>query len=263
MTLEFARELAAASGAVLKKYFGKLTNIQSKSTSCDLVTEADKESERVIIQMIKDAYPTHQILSEEAGLSDKKEAESLWIIDPLDGTTNYTHQYPWAAVSIALFHQGEPILAIVYNPMTEELFEAEKGKGAKLNNQTIQVSQTKTLEESLLATGFAYDRMHIEENNYREFSYLTNKSHGVRRAGAASLDLAYVAAGRLDGYWERGLAPWDTAAGLLLVRESGGTVTSYENTPFDIYSGRILSSNGIIHESLHKALMEATQIKNL
>ncbi|MEX2304593.1 MAG: inositol monophosphatase family protein [Waddliaceae bacterium] len=262
MTLAFAHELAKASGVVLKNYWGKLKNIQSKSNSYDLVTEADQESEAIIIQMIQDAYPSHQILSEESGLTEKKEAEYLWIIDPLDGTTNYTHQYPWFAVSIALYHEGSPILGIVYNPIYEELFEAEKGKGAKLNNQTIQVSKTETLEKSLLATGFAYNRMQTKENNYQEFFHLTNRTQGVRRCGAASLDLAYVAAGRLDGYWERGLAPWDTAAGILLVQEAGGIVSSYENAPFDPYSGRILSSNGKIHDPLHKQLMEASRLEN-
>jgi myo-inositol-1(or 4)-monophosphatase len=174
----------------------------------------------------------------------------LWAVDPLDGTTNFAHRYPAFAVSIGLLIDGEPAVGVVYEPLRDELFFAARGLGAFLNYRPIRVSATEGLAKSLLVTGFAYDRRETDDNNYAEFCHFTHLSQGVRRGGSASLDLAYVAAGRLDGYWERGLSPWDIAAGIVLVREAGGTVSAYDGSPFDIDSGRILASNGLLHTAM-------------
>lgn len=259
--LEFAKDLALEAGTVLEKYWGKLSSIEEKSASWDLVTEADRESEQVILRQIKTQFPDHQILSEESGHHEGKKTSYTWIIDPLDGTTNYTHQYPFVSVSIALAFEGRPIVGVVYNPILKELFCAASGLGATLNGSAVKVSKTGSLEKSLLATGFAYDRKEVSDNNYAEFCYVTHHSQGVRRGGSAALDLAYVAAGRLDGYWERGLKPWDIAAGIVLIQEAGGKVSSYEGRALDLDSGRILASNGIIHNDLQRALSAAHGVK--
>ena len=250
---EIAVEAALKGGAVLKKYWGNLTVIKEKEYPGDLVTEADRQSEQAVLAHLKKSFPDHQLLAEESGLY-QPESSFLWAVDPLDGTTNYTHQYPMAAVSIGLVADGEPLIGVIYNPFSNEMFRAAKGCGAKLNDQPIKVSVIETLGKSLLATGFAYDRRETKDNNYAEFCRLTNLTQGVRRAGAASLDLAYVACGRLDGYWERGLKPWDVAAGIILVREAGGAVTNYDLKPVNINSGRILASNGLLQTAISQEL---------
>lgn len=252
--LKIATEAAHKGGTILEKYWGKLTKIEQKGAAWDLVTEADKESEALIISHIQKEFPTHTLLAEESGLTSAPGAEYVWVIDPLDGTTNYTHTYPMVSISIGLLHQGKPIMGVVYNPIHHELFQATRGNGATLNNQKLLVSKVKSLSQSLLATGFAYDRKDNEDNNYQEFCHITQISQGVRRGGSAALDLAYVAAGRLDGYWERGLKPWDIAAGILLIEEAGGRVTSYESTPLDLETGRILATNSLVHSELSKEL---------
>lgn len=246
---------AVKEGAVfLKKYWGKLSSVRCKSTHSDLVTEADENSEKAIKKVLLDAYPQDSILAEESGGPKYIDQERLWLVDPLDGTTNYTHQYPFVAISLALLWKGVPVVGIVYNPIFEELFTAELGKGAFLNGKPIQVSAVESLDKSLLATGFSYDRKDNPENNYAQFCYLTNVCQGVRRSGAASIDLAYVAAGRLEGYWERGLQPWDVAAGALLVKEAGGEASGYERKPLDLFNGRIVATNMLIHNDLCKAI---------
>ena len=254
-----AKETALAAGEILIKYWGNLSNIQEKKYSWDLVTEADQESEKLIIENISKHFPAHSILCEESGLNKEDDSEFLWIVDPVDGTTNYTHQYPMVAVAMALLQKGDPILGIVYNPILKEFFFAEKGKGAFLNDQKIQVSKSEKLNYSLLGTGFAYDRRETKDNNYAEFCHMTNTCQGVRRSGSAALDLAYVANGRLDGFWERGLNPWDIAAGWILITEAGGKVTSYEGDPLILKSGRILASNSIIHEQM---IVELKRVKD-
>ena len=251
--LDLATLTAKQAGTVLKKFWGNLLTIKEKNFPGDLVTEADQEAEQVIIHTLSKHFPNHQILAEESGLS-QRESEFIWVIDPLDGTTNYAHGYPMAAVSIGLLYQQEPILGVIYNPFTDELYQAAKGLGARLNQQPIQVSKIATINKSLLATGFAYDRRETLDNNYAEFCHLTNLSQGVRRAGAASLDLAYVACGRLDGYWERGLKPWDIAAGVILVIEAGGQVSDYNLSPLRLESGRILATNSHLHLSMSEEL---------
>lgn len=252
-----AIEIAICAGGILRSYWGNLTEVRQKKYYWDLVTEADLASEAYIIQSIKENFPDHAILSEEAGLHHMEETPYQWCIDPLDGTTNFTHQYPMISVSIALLEHQIPIIGVVYNPISDELFVAVKGKGATLNGRPLSVSKVDNLEQSLLGTGFAYDRKETKENNYAEFCHITNLSQGVRRGGSAALDLAFVAAGRLDGYWERGLKPWDIAAGLLLVQEAGGIGTSYEGGPIDLASGRLLVTNGLIHQLLIKELKDA------
>lgn len=260
--LEIATQTALQAGAVLKKYWGNLKDIQEKDFPGDLVTEADKQSESLIVHMLAQAFPDHQILGEESGVS-LPPSDFVWAVDPLDGTTNYAHQYPMVAVSIGLLYQQESILGVIYNPLTEELYQAAKGWGAKLNGQSIKVSRTATLRESLLATGFAYDRRETTDNNYAEFCHFTNLSQGVRRAGAASLDLAYVACGRVDGYWERGLKLWDMAAGIILVQEAGGQVSAYDLTPVNLASGRLLATNGHLQMLMSHELMIVRQSQSL
>jgi myo-inositol-1(or 4)-monophosphatase len=251
--LMIATQAARLGGTVLKQYWGNLHNIKEKEFAGDLVTEADQQSEKIILEWITRHFPDHQILAEESGLS-QQHSEFIWVIDPLDGTTNYAHQYPMAAVSIGLVYQQEPLLGVIYNPFTEELYQAAKNMGACLNKHPIRVSSTVDLSKSLLATGFAYDRRETTDNNYAEFCHLTHLTQGVRRAGAASLDLAYVACGRLDGYWERGLKPWDMAAGIILVKEAGGQVSDYTLGHLNMESGRILASNGHLQAVMSEEL---------
>lgn len=253
---EVAEEAALKGGEVLQKWWGNLADIREKSSSGDLVTEADHDSERCVLSIIRKAFPDHRIHSEESGLSGVDKGEYLWAVDPLDGTTNYTHKIPFVAVSIALLHRLKPIVGIVYNPFMKEMFTAVKGNGAFLNGSRLNVSKVARLDKSLLATGFAYDRRETPDNNYLEFCFMTSVTQGVRRMGSAALDLASVASGRYDGFWERGLKVWDIAAGILLVEEAGGKVTSYENSPIEMESGRILASNGLIHEEMSRNLID-------
>ncbi|MEM9502793.1 MAG: inositol monophosphatase family protein [Cyanobacteria bacterium P01_E01_bin.43] len=259
--LEVATEAALAGGAVLQNYWGKLEHIEQKCRPGDLVTEADKAAEAVVLDVLHRHLLDHPILAEESGaIGTTADSPFLWAIDPLDGTTNYTHQYPFSAVSIGLLIDGHPAVGAIFDPFREDLFRAAKGQGATLNRRSIRVSNTPKLADSLLVTGFAYDRHERVDNNYAEFCHLTHLTQGVRRGGAASIDLAYVACGRLDGYWERGLSPWDLAAGVVLVEEAGGCVTAYDETAFDLQSGRILATNGRIHTILSQVL---EQIKPL
>jgi myo-inositol-1(or 4)-monophosphatase len=253
--LDVAIESTIAAGAVLKKYWGRLPSIEHKNHPGDVVTVADRESEKAIISILQSHYPDHGIIAEESGISHGINKEYTWVIDPLDGTVNYTHQYPMVSVSVALLKNKEIILGVIFDPIYEDLFFAEKGKGAYHNQKKISVSKTTDLMNSLLATGFAYDRRVSKETNYAQFCHMTHISQGVRRGGSAALDLAYVACGRLDGFWEKGLQSWDLAAGALLVKEAGGSVTSYDKKPFDLFSGKILASNGQIHDVMSKELL--------
>lgn len=252
--LDIATEAALAGGAVLQAFQGKLNEVEEKGRPGDLVTAADKAAEAEILAVVQRHCPTHSILAEESGQLGQQTNSYLWAIDPLDGTTNYAHQYPMYAVSIGLLIDGVPSVGVIYDPVRHDLFRAARGLGATCNRQPISVSNTSELRNSLLVTGFAYDRRETSDNNYAEFCQLTHLTQGVRRGGAASMDLAYVACGRLDGYWERGLSPWDMAAGVILVEEAGGRVTAYDETPFQLQSGRILATNGQIHQSLSSVL---------
>ncbi|WP_088239850.1 inositol monophosphatase family protein [Calothrix rhizosoleniae] len=259
--LDIATEAALAAGAVLQGYLGKVEDATTeKGRPGDLVTVADKASEAVVLDYLHRHFPDHAILAEESGKLGNQKNEYLWAIDPLDGTTNFAHQYPCFAVSIGLLINGIPQVGVIYDPFHDELYRAAAGLGATLNRRPIRVSQTTELGKSLLVTGFAYDRRETADNNYAEFCHLTHLTQGVRRSGSASIDLAHVACGRVDGYWERGLSPWDIAAGIILVQEAGGQVTAYDKSPLDIYSGRILATNGLIDNSLSQELQQVPSL---
>ncbi len=249
--LHVAIDAARKGGAFLKQNLGKVKNIERKGgEEKNLVTEIDKGSEAIIIGEIKKHFPSHDILAEESGKTHAAKSDYRWIIDPLDGTTNFTHGFPVFCVSIGLEHKGVLELGVIYDPNTDELFSAERGKGAFLNGKRIRVSQAETLSTSLLVTGFPYN---IKENPHRaveRFVAFLMKAQAVRRMGSAALDLAYVACGRFDGFWEVALHPWDMAAGVLIVEEAGGRVTNFAGKPMDIYNEELLSSNGRIHEEM-------------
>ena len=255
--LDVATEAAMTAGVILEDLVDKLEKIEEKGRPGDLVTEADKKAEATVLNILKKRVSNHQILAEESGKIGDNDSDYLWVIDPLDGTTNYAHGYPASAVSVGLLWQEKPIVGAVYNPFNRELFRGAKGLGATLNYRPIKVSQTDQLSNSLLVTGFAYDRRETKDTNYPEFCYLTHLTQGVRRGGSASLDIANVACGRLDGYWERGVSPWDIAAGFIILEEAGGKVTAYDESPLKLESGRLLATNGKIHHSLSQALAEA------
>ncbi len=251
--LNFAKETAVQAGNILLEKFGRRIHI-SKKGEIDLVTEADLASEKFIIERIKTRYPLHAILAEESGdavlIGD---GDWKWIIDPLDGTTNYAHGYPCFCVTIAVEYDGEIVIAVTYDPTRDELFAAERGGGASLNNKTISVSETDKLGDALLVTGFPYD-ISKRDNFAEHFTDMLLKSRAVRRDGSAAIDLAYVACGRFDGFWEDGLNPWDMAAGVLLVEEAGGRVSYYDGSKFSIYRPPLCASNGSIHEDMLEIL---------
>jgi myo-inositol-1(or 4)-monophosphatase len=246
--LSFATAIAGEAGLLLKDRLNDSHTVDFKG-EIDIVTEADRASEALILSAIRRSYPDHDILSEESAAICKG-SSFRWIIDPLDGTTNYAHGYPVFCVSIALEKKGEVCLGAVFNPMLDEMFVAEKGGGAFLNGRRLKVSTTAILSHSLLATGFPYDIRESKDNNINYFIQMARKVQAVRRAGSAALDLAYVAAGRFDGFWELKLQPWDTAAACLLVREAGGLVTDLFGAPFELRSPHILASNGALHQDM-------------
>ncbi len=241
--VEKAAPVALEAGALLRRFYSEGVRTEYK-TDVDLVTEADRQSEALVLDRLTSAFPDHGIFGEE-GTRQRLDAEYRWHVDPLDGTTNFAHGFPQFCVSLGLEHRPTNTLAagVLYDPLRDELFVAEAGKGAYLNGRRIHVSRTPRLGEALLATGFPSKSRHANPNAhfYHEF---TMRSHGVRRAGSAALDLAYVAAGRLDGYWEFRLNPWDTAAGALLVLEAGGTLTRMDGSPFRLSSEEVLATNG-------------------
>jgi myo-inositol-1(or 4)-monophosphatase len=250
--------IAREAGALLMHHFHQHLKIEYKGDA-DLVTAADRASEVLIRERIRQQWPTHDVLGEEQGLSDQG-SEYRWYVDPLDGTTNFAHGFPVFCVSIALEQKalerkGERIAAVIYDPTRDEMFSAEQGRGAQLNGEAIHVSKTAALKESLLATGFPSHKRHKNPNIYF-YHQITLHSHGVRRAGSAALDLCNVAAGRFDGFWEFNLNPWDTAAGVLIVEEAGGKVTRFNGAPFEINSRETVASNGMIHEALLREFEE-------
>jgi len=246
-----AMSAAREAGAFLKSSVGKFRHLERKiGQETNLVTEIDKQSEALIIRAIKAKYPDHAILGEEGGASAGS-AEYRWIIDPLDGTTNFTHGLPLFSVTIGVEYQGEIIAGVVYDPNADEMFSAEKGKGAFLNGEPIHVTKTDKLIESLLVTGFPYNVKENPSNVIQYFGEFLPVAQGVRRLGSAAIDLAYVACGRFDGYWEFFLHPWDKAAGILLVKEAGGMVTDFKNDASTIiYGQNTLATNGIIHSAM-------------
>ncbi|MGV8057726.1 MAG: inositol monophosphatase family protein [Smithellaceae bacterium] len=252
----FAIEVAHKAGALLIKKFNQSIKIHYKG-DINLVTEADKMSENLIIETIRRSFPDYGILSEESP-AIRDGSSMRWIIDPLDGTTNYAHGYPVFCVSIALEKDGVIILGVVYDPTRQDTFSAIRGEGSFLNGKRLAVSQIPDLNRSLLATGFPYDIRESKENNLDHFNVLAKQTQAIRRAGAAALDLAYVAAGRFDGFWELKLKPWDTAAGCLLVEEAGGKITDIFGKPWNLFSPNILVSNGPIHEQMIAVFQRST-----
>ena len=245
--------IAREAGRLLMTYFERRIGYEYKG-DVDLVTEADRASEKLIVQRIREFFPSHDIVGEEGTRKDSG-SDFRWYVDPLDGTTNFAHGYPVFCVSLGVEAKEGLFAGVLYDPTRDELFSAEKGKGATLNGRPIHVSTTKTLSESLLATGFPSKKRH-NNPNIHFYHQLTLRSHGLRRAGSAALDLANVASGRYDGFWEFNLNPWDTSAGVLLVREAGGTVTRFDGSEWRIDSSETLGSNGLLHEELMKNFAE-------
>ena len=250
-----AIEAARIGAKILEDYARAGFHIQKKDR-IDLVTEADLRSEQAIVGVIREAYPSHQILAEEKGLHTSAQTPYKWVIDPLDGTTNFAHGFPMYNISIGLEYQGLCVLGVILDPTRHELFVAKRGAGATLNGTPIQVSRIPHLDEALLVTGFGYDVHTSPENNLDEFCRFTLKAQGIRRTGTAALDMCYVACGRFDGFWELKLNPWDIAAGLVIVQEAGGNVTNFQGAPFSIYEKHMVASNGLIHEQMLHVLRE-------
>ena len=257
--LPVMQQVAREAGGLLMSYFGNV-EIEYKG-EVDVVTEADRKAETLIVSRLRETWPDFAITAEE-GTRTNTGSEYRWYIDPLDGTTNFAHGYPVFCVSIALEHNHERIAGVLFDPTRNELFSAEKGSGAEMNGRRIHVSKTKTIGECLLATGFPSSRRHLNPNIHF-YHQITLKTHGVRRAGSAAMDLAYVACGRYDGYWEFNLNPWDTAAGVLLVQEAGGTVTGIWGDKFDIISKEVMASNSILHSAMLAELQAILEGRDL
>lgn len=250
--LQVAVRAARAAGKIQLKSLGKAHKIRFKG-EINLVTEVDCACEAKIVRIIKRDFPDHDFLTEESGAFNVP-SEFKWIIDPLDGTTNYAHAYPLFCTAIGLEHHGKVVLGVVYEPNLDQLFVGVRGKGATRNGRRISVSKVSKLKRSLLATGFAYNVKTKNDNNMDHFRNFIMRSQAVRRDGVAAVDICYVACGRYDGFWELDLWPWDTAAATLILEEAGGKVTQFDGTPFSIYGREILASNGRIHQEMSKVL---------
>ena len=252
--LQVAIEAAKEAGKFLKYSVGRVKNIEVKQgEERNLVSEIDKGSEAKIISIIKRHYPNHAILAEESGASDTS-SDYKWVIDPLDGTTNFLHGLPIFNVTIGVEYKGEIVAGVVYDPNLDEMFTAEKGSGAYLNGKRLKVTTSTALIDSLLVTGFPYNIAQNPDNAIGHFVNFLVEARGLRRLGSAAIDLSYVAAGRFDGFWEVNLNPWDMAAGILLVREAGGRVTDFAGQESTIYKKQVLASNGAIHEAMLRVL---------
>lgn len=246
--LKSAEEAARVGGEILMKYLGQPIDVEFKG-DVDLVTVVDRLSEEAIVSMISSRFPDHQVIAEE-GTVKNSTSECLWIIDPLDGTTNYAHAFPCFAVSIGLEVSGKMVMGVVYDPVRDECFTAEEGGGAYLNGRPIHVSEIDRLDKSLLATGFPYDRREHAEEYLQPFKIFMMKAQEIRRPGAATIDLCYLASGRIDGFWESKLHPWDVAAASVIVKEAGGRMSDFNGGEFNIYGEEALASNGKIHEEM-------------
>jgi myo-inositol-1(or 4)-monophosphatase len=265
----FLSHVTRAAGEVLRGFFTRDFRIDRKNPfegSIDIVTDADRASEALILEEIRREFPDHDILAEETPPITTG-SPWLWIVDPLDGTVNFAHRFPVFCISIALMEHGRLVAGMVFDPIRKDSFFAARGSGAFLNDLPIHVSRANRIDRSLLATGFPYDQAISPENNLAEFCAVAPRAQGMRRAGSAALDLAYVAAGRLDGFWELKLKPWDMAAGMLLVEEAGGTVSDRTGQPTDAYTNSIVATNGHIHEILVELLSSVpaagTQARNV
>ncbi|MCL4558823.1 MAG: inositol monophosphatase [Deltaproteobacteria bacterium] len=246
--LNIAIKSARTAGTIINKRINTPKRVSYKGI-VDLVTDVDTLCEKTIIQVINRRFPSHSILAEELGSVPGK-SDYRWIIDPIDGTTNFYHSYPFVSVSIALEHKGIVIVGVVYDPLKKELFYATKGRGAFLNDKRLHVSSVNTIEDALLSTGFPYDIRTSSENNLDNWIKFIRRAQAIRRDGSAALDLCYVAAGRFDGFWEMKLKPWDVAAGSLIIGEAGGTVTDFHGNKYSIYTDHIVAANPHIHHVL-------------
>ena len=245
--LETTVEIAREAGALLAKYFERRVTFQLKGEH-DLVTEADRASEQLVVERLRAHFPSHSIVAEEGGGHTGK-SEYCWYVDPLDGTTNFAHGFPMYNVTMALEQSGELIAGVIFDPERNEMFTAERGSGAYLNNRRIRVSKVSKIEDTLVATGFPSQKRH-QNVNVHFYYQLAMVTHGVRRAGSAALDLAYVASGRLDGFWEFGLNPWDMAAGILLITEAGGKCSDMQGGPVTLRGPHLLADNGLVHQQI-------------
>jgi len=250
--LETAKNLAEEAGEHIRQSASQLRQVDYKGRA-DMVTDVDRRAEEIILDGLRRAYPDHAVLAEESG-ENEAQSDYRWVIDPIDGTTNFVHGYPFYCVSIAVQYRQETVAAVVLNPVLGELFSALKGGGAHLNGNPITVSSTSELSKTLLATGFPYQLGERWQHSMTLFEAFYRNSHGVRRDGSAALDLCYVAAGRFDGYWEYELNPWDVAAGLLIVQEARGKTTDFQDNPSDIYDRQVLASNGRIHDAMLRVM---------
>jgi len=248
--LELARDLTARAGAIQQDRYETEFSIDTKSAAIDLVTEVDRACEALIVDGIRSARPDDAILAEEGHGQDRPDAAIRWIIDPLDGTTNFAHGFPRFCVSIGIEQQGERVVGVVYDPLLDERFEAVRGEGAWLGPRRLTVSRETEFGRALVATGFAYDVHHSDDDNLESFRNVVKSARGIRRDGSAALDLCYVAAGRLDAYWELKLHPWDVAAGFLIVEEAGGRISDFRNGPADRSGREVVATNGPLHEPL-------------
>ena len=255
-----AREAAELGGAELMRHYGRLASIQSKGRVGDLVTNADLAAEKVVLDVLAAATPDIAVLAEESGAAGEQDG-LRWCVDPLDGTTNFAHGYPFFATSIGLTFRQTPVLGAIAVPFLREVYWGAPGIGVFCNEQAITVSSCQQLEDSLLVTGFAYDRHTRLDNNYAEFCWLTHRTRGVRRGGAAAVDLAFVAAGRQDGYWERGLSPWDLAAGVALVEIAGGRISGYQGEAFQLNTGRVVAAGPQLHPAILDVLAQVTPLE--
>lgn len=253
--LSVAIEAARAAGSLLLKYARSGFRIEHKNP-INLVTDADHAAEQCVIDRVRAEFPTHRILAEERGADAQPTSRYQWIIDPLDGTTNFAHGFPVYAVSIGVECDGRGLIGVVYDATRDELFTAQAGDGARLNGSSIEVSTTEQLGSALLVTGFAYDIRDTPNNNLNHFARFALKAQGLRRTGSAALDLCYVAAGRFDGFWEVKLSPWDMAAGVVVLREAGGRVTDFHGNPHSIYQPELVASNGRIHGAMLTVIRE-------
>jgi myo-inositol-1(or 4)-monophosphatase len=247
--LAVSKRAALAGGKVALRYFRKLKSVSLKE-GAGLVSEADREAEAIIIKTIHKKYPHHRFLGEEGGFSGLQDSAGFWVIDPLDGTTNYVHGFPFFCVSIGFECHGVTEVGVVYAPLMDYMFTATRGGGAFLNGKKISVSSTQRIEDSLVATGFSYQAGSILENELRNFRYFAERCRGIRRAGSAALDMCMVASGIFDGFWERQLAPWDTAAGALIVQEAGGLVSNFDGDKFHFTMKSVVAANPSIHKVL-------------
>jgi len=257
---EIAKNSAQIGNEILKVNYNKIQKISSKGRKGDLVTNVDLEVENKIKEYLLEKTPNISINAEESGKLNKS-SDLTWCLDPLDGTTNYSHGYPFFGTSIGLVYKNKQIIGAISIPYLNELYSACIGLGSFCNDSELKVSNPSNLSDSLLVTGFSYDRYETEDNNYAEFCYLTHKTRGVRRGGAAAVDLAFVASGKVDGYWERGLEVWDLAAGAIIVKEAGGIISDYPSGKFNLSSGRILACSPSLENELKNELDKVSPFK--